>query len=102
MINISNKYNQNSDFQAILVSKKSNLKSIETLLDINSANTLRDKASKNKRGITFISKIIKSKFKNIYFFHVNEKNKPDYQYQELGGAIICEALTLKKKILIFF
>ena len=102
MIIINSKYSQNSDFQAILTSQKSDLKSITTLLDLSSANTLRDKASNNKRGITFISKVVNSKFKNIFFFHVNEKNKYAYEYQEIGGSIISEALTLKKKSINIF
>jgi len=97
MIVINNKYSQNSDFQAILTSQKSDLKSIKSLIDLSSASTLRDKASNNKRGITFVSKVVNSKFKNIFFFHVNEKNKYDYEYQEVGGSIISEALSLKKK-----
>ena len=97
MFSITNKYNQNSDFQAILTNSKSNLNSIKNLIDPKSANNLRDRASKNKRGITFISKIINSKFRNIFFFNVSQNLKDDYLYQDIGGSIISEAMNLKKK-----
>jgi len=95
MFNISTKYSQNFDFRAILTSKKSNLKKINNLVTTNSANQLRDKASKNKKGFTFISNIKNSKFSNIYFFNIDDK-KNDYEYQNIGGQIIHEALVLKK------
>ena len=97
MFSITNKYNQNSDFQAILTNSKSNLNSIKNLIDLKSANNLRDRASKNKRGIAFISKIINSKFRNIFFFNVSQNLKDDYLYQDIGGSIISEAMNLKKK-----
>ena len=95
MFNISTKYSQNFDFRAILTSKNSNLKNIDNLIITNSANQLRDKASKNKRGFTFISNIKNSKFSNIYFFNLDDKKK-DYEYQDIGGQIVHEALALKK------
>ena len=95
MFNISTKYSQNSDFTAILVNKSSNLANIRTFIDTKSANDLKIKASKNKRGFTFISQIKNSKFKNFYFFNVSEK-LIDYEYQDLGGLIVSEALSLKK------
>jgi leucyl aminopeptidase len=102
MFNISTKYNPNADFQAVLVSKSSNLLSIKTLLDMKSLNTLRDKATKNKRGYTFVSSVQNLKFKNLYIFNVGEK-KIDFEYQNLGGIIVSEALALKKdKIEILF
>ncbi len=102
MINISIKYNQNADFQAALVNKSSNLSSVKSLLDLKLLNSLRDKATKNKRGYTFVSSIQNSKFKNLYFFNVREK-KIDFEYQNLGGIIVSEALALKKdKIEILF
>ena len=73
MFNISTKYSQNFDFRAILTSKNSNLKNINNLIITNSANQLKDKASKNKRGFTFISSIKNSKFSNIYFFNLDDK-----------------------------
>ena len=102
MFNISTKYSQNSDFKAILVNKGSNLSSLRSLIDQKSANELKNKASKNKRGFTFISQINNSKFKNFYFFNINEK-MIDHEYQDLGGLIVSEALSLKKdKIEILF
>ena len=73
MFNISTKYSQNSDFRAILVNKSSNLTNLRSFIDIKSANDLKIKASKIKRGFTFISQIKNSKFKNFYFFNVDEK-----------------------------
>lgn len=102
MFSITNKYNQNSDFQAILSSGNSKLNIIKHIIDLKSANNLRDRASNNKRGITFVSKIINSKFKNIFFFNVSQKIKNDYLYQDIGGAIICEAINLKKKSINIF
>ena len=102
MFSITNKYNQNSDFQAILSSGNSNLNIIKHIIDLKSANNLRDRASNNKRGITFVSKIINSKFKNIFFFNVSQKIKNDYLYQDIGGSIICEAINLKKKSINIF
>lgn len=95
MFNISTKYSQNSDFRAILVNKNSNLANLRSFIDAKSANDLRIKACKNKRGFTFISQIKNSKFKNFYFFNVGE-NMIDYEYQDLGGLIVSEALSLKK------
>ena len=95
MFNISTKYSQNSDFRAILVNKSSNLTNLGPFINIKSANELKNKASKNKRGFTFISQIKNSKFNNFYFFNVNEK-KIDYEYQDLGGLIVSEAFSLKK------
>ena len=102
MFNISTKYSQNSDFRAILVNKSSNLTNLGSFIDSKSANELKTKASKNKRGFTFISQIKNSKFNNFYFFNINEK-KIDYEYQDLGGLIVSEAFSLKKdKIEILF
>ena len=96
MFNISTKYSQNSDFRAILVNKSSNLRNLGSFIDSKSANELKTKASKNKRGFTFISQIKNSKFNNFYFFNINEK-KIDYEYQDLGGLIVSEAFSLKKR-----
>jgi len=102
MFNISTKYSPNADFRAILVNKNSNLSSIKSFLDLKSLNSLKDKASNNKRGYTFVSSIQNSKFRNFYFFNISEK-KIDFEYQNLGGLIISEALALKKdKIEILF
>ena len=95
MINISTKYTKQADFIAILVNKNSNLSSLTNFADSNSLKNLRDKASKNKKGFTFISSISKNKFKNLYFFYVDEK-KLEFEYQNLGGLIVSQALALKK------
>ena len=98
MFSISTKYNQNSDFCAFLTSKKSELKKINKLINEESAKKLRDKACMNKRGFTFVSQIKKSNFNNFYFFNVKDK-LACYQYQNIGGKIINEALALKKEII---
>jgi leucyl aminopeptidase len=95
MFNISTKYSQNFDYRAILSNKYSNLKSIKPIVDTKSANDLVQKASKNKKGFTFVSKIKNSKFTNFFFFNVNEK-KTDFEYQDIGGSIVNEAIKLKK------
>ena len=96
MITISTKYNKNFDFRAVLTNKKSILKNTSFFIDLKTANELRDRASKNKTGITFVSQIKNSKFSNIYIFNTND-GLNDYEYQELGGAIINEAYKLKKE-----
>ena len=96
MFSISTKYSQNYDFIAILSGKKSNFKIISSIIDSKNANLLKDKAIKNKKQFTFISKIENSKFKNFYFFNVCDKEN-DYDYQDIGGQIISEALALKKE-----
>jgi len=95
MFNISTKYSNNFDYLAILTSKNGNLKSIGDIIETNSAKKLSEKASKNKKGFTFVSQINESKFKNFYFYNI-DKNKTDYEYQNIGGQIIEEALNLKK------
>ena len=101
MFNISTKYNQNSDFKAVLSSKNSNLTNIKKIIDLKSANSLRDRASKNKRGVTFVSHINNSKFSNLYFFNLDEK-KIDFEIQNIGGQIVSEALSLKKNTIDLF
>ncbi|WP_440695926.1 leucyl aminopeptidase [Candidatus Pelagibacter sp. HIMB109] len=95
MFSISTKYSQNFDFRAILVNKNSNLKNLKTVFDLKTADDLKIKASKNKRGYTFVSHLKKSKFANLFFFNLEER-KNDFEYQELGGLIIEEAIKLKK------
>ena len=95
MFKISTKFSQKSDFKAILVTKESNLKSLKSFIDSNSADELRDRATKNKRGFTFVSNIKNSQFSNIYFFKIDE-NKLAYEYQNIGGKIVNEAFNLKK------
>ncbi len=95
MFSISTKYSQNFDFRAILVNKNSNLKNLKTIFDLKIANDLKIKASKNKKGYTFVSHLKKSKFANLFFFNLEEK-KNDFDYQELGGLIVEEAIKLKK------
>ena len=101
MFNISTKYNHNSDFKAVLSAKKSNLANLKKIIDLKSANILRDRASKNKRGITFVSQINNSKFSNLYFFNLDEK-KMDFEIQDIGGQIVTEALSLKKNTIDLF
>ena len=96
MINISTKYKKNSDFLAILVNKKSKPQGIKNFLDTGSLNQLINKASTNKTGYTFISYTLNSKFKNIYFFNIDEK-KLEFEYQNIGGQIVQEALNIKKE-----
>ena len=95
MFKISTKYQSNSDYKAILINKNSNLSKLGILLDLKSLNILRDKASKNKRGFTFISRVQNGNFGNIYFFNINEC-KNEFEYQNIGGKIVSEALNLKK------
>jgi leucyl aminopeptidase len=102
MFNFSTKYAENTDFRAILVNKTSNLASLKSMLDLNSLNSLKEKSANNKKGFTFVSKIQNLKFQNFYFFNIDEKKK-EFDYQNLGGKIISEALFLKKdKIEILF
>ena len=95
MIKISTKYNPSSDFKAILISKMSDLNKLKNLLDIKSLEVLKDKATKNKRGFTFVSRVQNGKFGNIYLFNIPE-NKDEFEYQNVGGKIVSEALNLKK------
>jgi len=95
MFKISSKYAQNFDFRAILSNKKSRFENLEPLIDLDASVNLRDKASKNRKGFAFISQIKKSKFKNFYFFNLNE-NEKYFEYQNIGGQIIQEALNLNK------
>jgi len=95
MFKISTKYQLNSDYKAILINKNSNLSKLNSLLDLKSLNILKDKASKNKRGFTFVSRVQNGNFGNIYFFNISE-NKNEFEYQNIGGKIVSEALNLKK------
>ncbi len=95
MFKFSTKYNPNSDFKAILINKNSNLSILKPLVDLKSLETLKDKATKNKRGFTFISRVQNKNFGNLFFFNISEK-KLDFEYQDIGGKIISEALQLKK------
>jgi len=95
MFSISTKYSQNFDFRAILSNKNSNSKNLKSIIDFNSANDLIKKASKNKKSFTFVSQVKNSKFSNLFFFNVEDKKK-DFEYQDIGGLIVNEALKLKK------
>ena len=95
MISISTKYSKSFDYIAILSSRKSNLKKLGSIIDSKSANELINKSSKNRKGYTFVSRIEGTKFKNIFFFNINEKSD-DFVYQNIGGQIIREAVILKK------
>jgi leucyl aminopeptidase len=95
MIKISTKYTSTADYTAILINKSSNLKRLKSNLDLQTLEVLRDKATSNKRGFTFVSSVQNKKFSNIFFFNIDEK-KSDYEYQNIGGAIVSEALKLKK------
>jgi len=98
MISFSTKYSKDNDFVVFLTNKKSNLNSIKSFIDLKASYVLRDKASKNKSGYTFLSKLNNSKFKNYYFFNL-DLNKKDFEYQDIGGLIVNEALNLKKEFI---
>ncbi|WP_440679413.1 leucyl aminopeptidase [Candidatus Pelagibacter sp. HIMB1517] len=95
MISISTKYTKSCDFRAVLTNKNSKLNSIAKIVDAKIAKFLKEKASKNRKGFTFISGVKNSKFENLYFFNVTEKSE-EFEYQNLGGSIVNEALILKK------
>ena len=96
MINITNQFSSKSDFKVVLLSKNSKLANRKNFLDLKISDQLFAKALKNKRGFSFISSYEQRKFVNYYFFNI-EKNKFDFEYQDIGGSIIEEAMSISKK-----
>ena len=95
MFNFSTKFKKNADYMAILCNGESNIKSLNSVINISLAEKLSAKASKNKKGYTFVSSLEGSKFKNYFFFNV-KNSQDEFYYQEIGGKIVNEALNLKK------
>ena len=96
MFNISNQFSNSSDFRVILVDKKSNLSKVKNFLSINVCNELLKKALNNKRGHSFISEYSQNRFINYYLYKV-KNNQLDFNYQDIGGSIIFEALSISKE-----
>ena len=95
MFNISNQFSNSGDFRVILVDKKSNLSKVKNFLNANICNELLKKALKNKRGYSFISEYSQKRFVNYYLYKV-KNNQHDFIYQDIGGSIISEALSISK------
>src|SRR6056300_1913433 len=93
MFNISNQFSNSGDFRVILVDKKSNLSKIKNFLNANICNELLKKALNNKRGYSFISEYSQNRFINYYLYKV-KNNQLDFTYQDIGGSIISEALSI--------
>ena len=53
------------------------------------------KALNNKRGYSFISEYSQKRFINYYLYKV-KNNQLDFIYQDIGGSIISEALSISK------
>lgn len=96
MFTISTKYSKSFDYIAFLCNDKSNLKNITSIIDFDISKKLTKKASKNKRKFTFISTLDGLKFKNYFFYNV-DLDENEFYYQNIGGKIINEAISLKKK-----
>jgi len=95
MFNISNQFSHSGDFRVILVDKKSNLSKVKNFLNADICNELLKKALNNKRGHSFISEYNQNKFIN-YFLYKVKNNQLDFIYQDIGGSIISEALSISK------
>src|SRR6056300_712533 len=95
MFNISNQFSNSGDFRVILVDKKSNLSKVKNFLNVNICNELLKKALNNKRGYSFISEYSQNRFINYYLYKV-KNNQLDFTYQDIGGSIISEALSISK------
>ena len=95
MFNISNQFSNSGDFRVILVDKKSNLSKVKNFLNANICNELLKKALNNKRGYSFISEYSQNRFINYYLYKV-KNNQLDFIYQDIGGSIISEALSISK------
>lgn len=95
MFNISNQFSNSGDFRVILVDKKSNLSKVKNFLNANICNELLKKALNNKRGYSFISEYSQKRFINYYLYKV-KNNQHDFIYQDIGGSIISEALSISK------
>ena len=95
MFNISNQFSNSGDFRVILVDKKSNLSKVKNFQNADICNELLKKALNNKRGHSFISEYSQNRFINYYLYKV-ENNQLDFIYQDIGGSIISEALSISK------
>ncbi|MDC1148858.1 leucyl aminopeptidase [Pelagibacteraceae bacterium] len=95
MFNISNRFSNLGDFRVILVDKKSNLSKVKNFLNANICNELLKKALNNKRGYSFISEYSQKRFINYYLYKL-KNNQLDFIYQDIGGSIISEALSISK------
>ena len=95
MFNISNQFSNSGDFRVILVDKKSNLSKVKNFLNANIRDELLKKALNNKRGYSFISEYSHNRFINYYLYKV-KNNQLDFIYQDIGGSIISEALSISK------
>ncbi|MDC0435907.1 leucyl aminopeptidase, partial [Pelagibacteraceae bacterium] len=95
MFNVSNQFSNTGDFKVILVDKKSNLSKVKNFLNVKICNELLKKALNNKRGHSFISEYSQNKFINYYLYKV-KKNQLDFVYQDIGGSVISEALSISK------
>ena len=95
MFNISNQFSNSGDFRVILVDKKSNLSKVKNFLNANICDELLKKALNNKRGYSFISEYSQNRFVNYYLYKV-KNNQLDFIYQDIGGSIISEALSISK------
>ena len=96
MFNISNQFSNLGDFRVILVDKKSNLSKFKNFLKNNICNELFKKALNNKRGYSFISEYSQKRFVNYYLYKV-KNNQIDFIYQDIGGSIISQALSISKE-----
>jgi len=95
MFNVSNQFSNTGDFKVILVDKKSDLSKVKNFLNAKICNELLKKALNNKRGHSFISEYSQNKFINYYLYKV-KKNQLDFIYQDIGGSVISEALSISK------
>jgi leucyl aminopeptidase len=95
MFNISNNFSNSSDFRVILVDQNSNLAKVKSFLNANVRIELLKKALNNKRGYSFISEHNQKTFINYYLYKV-KNNQLDFVYQDIGGSIISEALSISK------
>jgi leucyl aminopeptidase len=95
MFNISNQFSNSGDFRVILVDKESNLSKVKNFLNANICKELLKKALNNKRGYSFISEYSQNRFINYYLYKV-KNNQLDFIYQDIGGSIISEALSISK------
>jgi len=95
MFNISNQFSGSGDLRVILVDKKSKLSKVKNFLNTNVCNELLKKALNNKRGYSFISEYSQNRFINYYLYKV-KNDQLDFTYQDIGGSIISEALSISK------
>jgi leucyl aminopeptidase len=95
MFSISNQFSNSGDFRVVLVDQKSNLSKLKNFLNANVCSELLKKALNNKRGYSFISEYSQNKFINYYLYKV-KNSQLDFIYQDIGGSIISEALSISK------